>query len=106
MQNQEILDQIKKISERLKKNYSAQRVILFGSYARREATEDSDIDLFIIAPTKERFFERMASVKRTIRDLRYGLPISPIVLTPEELDQRVKIGDQFIQGILKRGITV
>ena len=29
-----------------------------------KATKDSDVDLFIIASTKERFFERMATVKK------------------------------------------
>ena len=39
--NREILGRLKKISERLKKNYNAEKVILFGSYARGEETEDS-----------------------------------------------------------------
>jgi predicted nucleotidyltransferase len=106
MMNEERYVRLRKISERLKKEYHAEKVILFGSYARGEATEDSDIDLFIIAPTNERFIERTAAVKRTIRDLRYGLPISPIVLTPEELKRRIKIGDQFINEILEKGVSV
>ncbi|MGH7889141.1 MAG: nucleotidyltransferase domain-containing protein, partial [Thermodesulfobacteriota bacterium] len=77
--NQEISERLQKISERLKKVYHAESVILFGSYARGEETEDSDIDLFIIAPTEERFFERMATARRHIRDLRNGLPLAPIV---------------------------
>lgn len=54
--NKEIFFCIKRIAERLKKEYNAHRVILFGSYARGEETGDSDVDLLIIAPTKERFF--------------------------------------------------
>ncbi len=46
--NREILGRLKKISERLKKNYNAEKVILFGSYARGKVTEDSDIDLVVI----------------------------------------------------------
>jgi predicted nucleotidyltransferase len=80
----EILYRMKRISERLKEKYDANTVILFGSYARGEETEDSDIDLLVIAPSKERFFDRIASAKRLIRDLRDGLPVAPIVLTPEE----------------------
>jgi predicted nucleotidyltransferase len=102
--NQEIFQRLQKISERLKKEYHAEKVILYGSYATGEATEDSDVDLFIIAPTKEKFFQRMASTLGIIRDLRNGLPISPLVLTPKEVKKRIKIGDQFIQGILEEGI--
>jgi predicted nucleotidyltransferase len=102
--NQEISAQLKTIGERLKKEYHAERVILYGSYASGEATEDSDIDLFIIAPTNERFFERMATVLRLIRDLKKGLPIEPIVLTADEVEGRIKIGDQFIQEIVEEGV--
>jgi predicted nucleotidyltransferase len=102
--NQEVFERLRKISERLKKEYHAEKVILYGSYARGEATEDSDVDLFVVAPTKERFFVRMASVLRLIRDLRNGMPISPLVLTPKEVKKRTEIGDQFVQGILEEGI--
>jgi len=102
----DITDRIKAIGERLKKEYSAQEVILFGSYARGEATEDSDIDILVIAPTTERFFDRMATVKRLIRDLRNGLPVAPIVLTQEEVEKRVKIKDQFVETILGEGVRL
>lgn len=94
------------ISERLKKEYHAQNVILFGSYARGESTEDSDLDILVIAPTKERFYERMATVLRSVRDLSHGIPLSPIVLSPEEVKSRLKVGDQFIKKILEKGIEV
>lgn len=104
--NQEIRERLQKISERLKKEYRAERVILFGSYATGKYTQDSDVDILVIAPTKERFFERMASVRRLIRDLRNGLPVAPIVLTPEEIEERKKVGDQFIIEILENGLTL
>lgn len=104
--NQEIYKRLKRISERLKKDYEAEEVILFGSYARDEATVDSDVDLFIVAPTKERFFERMATVLSLVRDLYKGLALSPIVLTPDEVKQRLQRGDQFVQEILENGVTL
>ncbi|MBI5191827.1 MAG: nucleotidyltransferase domain-containing protein [Nitrospirae bacterium] len=104
--NKEIYVKLRNISKRLKKEYHAQEVILFGSYATGKATKDSDVDLFIIASTKERFFERMATVKRLIRDLRDGFPVSPIVLTPIELENRKKAGDQFVLQILESGMVL
>jgi predicted nucleotidyltransferase len=104
--NQEVYERLKKISERLKKEYHAEKVILFGSYARGEETEDSDIDILIIAPTKARMFERMATVRGLIRDLRNGLPFSPIVFTPEEIENKLKRHDAFIQTIFTEGIEL
>lgn len=101
-----IHEQIRKIGERIKKEYHAEKVILFGSYATGQATEDSDIDLLIIAPTKEPFFRRMATVRRLIRDLRNGLPVAPIVLTAKELEKRQEAEDPFIEEILGTGIPL
>ena len=92
------------IGNKIKRDYRAERVILFGSHARGDATEDSDVDLLVVAPTKERFFERMASVRRFIRDLREGLAVSPIVLTPGELEKRRQVGDPFVRDILETGV--
>ncbi|MDI6736538.1 MAG: nucleotidyltransferase domain-containing protein [bacterium] len=104
--NEDTLAQIKIIAERLKKEYKAKRIILFGSYATGEATEDSDVDLFIIVRTQERFFERMAHVRALIRDLRKGLPVAPIIFTQQEFKKRVNVGDQFIKEILEKGVTL
>ena len=41
------LDEIRDIVSRLARQYGAKRVYLFGSYARGEMTEASDIDLRI-----------------------------------------------------------
>ncbi len=101
-----IPDLINLIGKRLKEQYGAKEVILFGSYARGDAHEDSDIDLFIIAETKERFFIRMATVLTIVDDLIKKIPFSPIVLTPDEVSDRTKIGDQFIAEILNEGIRI
>jgi predicted nucleotidyltransferase len=101
--NEAIYKRLQKISNRIKREYSAEKVILYGSYARGEETEDSDVDILVIAQTDERMFERMATVSRIVRDLRNGLPISPIVLTPEELRHKLDIKDAFIQTIMEEG---
>lgn len=98
-----IYKRLQKISDRIKREYNAEKVILYGSYARGEETEDSDVDILVIAKTNERMFERMATVSRIVRDLRNGLPISPIVLTPEELRHKLNIEDAFIQTIIEEG---
>ena len=44
--------------------------------------------------------------RAAIRDLSFGLPVSPLVLTPDELRRRVELGDPFILEILDLGIDV
>ncbi|MBI2934447.1 MAG: nucleotidyltransferase domain-containing protein [Chloroflexi bacterium] len=102
----DLLPRLKVISTRLKAEYHAQKVILYGSYARGEATEDSDVDVLVIAETHQGFVERMATVLKLVRDLYQGLGLSPIVLNPEEVEKRLKLGDQFVEDILKTGVEV
>ena len=97
---------LKQIADVLREEYHAQRVILFGSVARGEAGPDSDIDLLVSAPTSERFYDRLASVRRLLRPVAAGLPVSPIVLTPAEIDVRVRRGDQFVKEILSSGVDL
>jgi predicted nucleotidyltransferase len=102
----ELTSRLRSIAEKLRQDYRAEKVILFGSYARGEETADSDVDILVVAPTKERFFQRMATVRRLIRGLRDGFPVAPIVLTARELEKRQKIGDPFVREILETGIPL
>jgi predicted nucleotidyltransferase len=83
--------------------YSPEKIILFGSYAYGEPDEDSDIDLLIIKRTQERFLDRVDEVRRSVTGLHPRIPLEPIVMTPEELEERLRKGDQFIAEIIQRG---
>jgi len=102
----ELTNRLRSIGEKLRRDYRAEKVILFGSYARGEETADSDVDILVVAPTKERFFQRMATVRRLIRGLRDGFPVAPIVLTVRELEKRQKLGDPFVREILETGVPL
>ncbi|WHZ25385.1 MAG: hypothetical protein OJF51_000180 [Nitrospira sp.] len=97
---------LKAIADRLRDRYRAERVLVYGSVARGTATEHSDIDLLVVAPTTERFYERMGSALAVVRDISRGLPLAPIVVTPEELSARLARGDQFLQEIVETGVEL
>jgi len=95
-----------RIADRLKQELRAERVIVFGSVARGEATVHSDIDLLVIAPGSEAAYRRMARARAAVRDLSTGLPLSPWVLTPDEVRRRRASGDPFIREVLEEGIDL
>lgn len=78
-------------------------MIVFGSIARGEETEHSDIDLLVIVSTQERFHDRIAAVLAAVRGISARMPLAAIVLTPDELAARLRRGDQFVQGIMEIG---
>lgn len=94
---------IAEIVDRISKGYSPKKVILFGSYAYGEPTEDSDIDLLIIKNTDKKPLDRWIEVKRLLRDISRTVPVSPLVYTEKEIEQRVAIKDFFIEEIFETG---
>jgi uncharacterized protein len=94
-----ILDLVEKIKE----GYEPDKIILFGSYAYGNPDNDSDIDLLIIKETQDRPIDRRITVRRMTSDPNRFIPFAPIVLTPDEIQQRLRIGDQFIQEIIEKG---
>jgi uncharacterized protein len=97
---------LKAIADRLRDRYGAEQVLVYGSVARGTPTEHSDIDLLVVAPTTERFYERIGSALAVVRDISVGLPLAPIIVTREELSARLARGDQFIQEIIETGVEL
>lgn len=88
---------------RLVAEYAPQKVILFGSHAHGEPGPDSDIDLLVIKDTAERFLDRLRQVRRILAGDRQEVALEVLVLTPQELRERLAAGDQFVAEILQTG---
>lgn len=101
--NAEVRKVILEMVEKIKKEYQPERIILFGSFAYGSPDHNSDIDLLIIKDTSERPIDRRVAVTRLVSDPKRLIPFEPIVLTPQEIASRLKIGDQFIDEILRKG---
>ena len=72
------------ITRRLVDYFHPERVYLFGSAARGDASPDSDVDLLIVAPSDEPNYERTGR----LYSLLGGVGVSKDILwaTPEELE--------------------
>lgn len=103
---QDIDQSIRRMVERLREDYAPQKVILFGSRARGTARPDSDIDLLVIKETSERFIDRWVRVRQVLSDPERRIPLETMVLTPQEVAQRLAVGDQFIETILREGTVL
>ena len=94
---------ISEVVDRIKEKYEPDKIILYGSYAYGKPTEDSDVDLFIVKDTDKRRVDRYVEVKRLIYDPERRISISPIIYTPGEMEERLALGDQFVEEILTKG---
>lgn len=74
---------LRKVIEIIIKKYKPTKIILFGSYAYGNPTEESDIDLLIVKETKEPFHRRWANVCALVSHIVKTIPFSPVVVTPK-----------------------
>ncbi|MBI2335076.1 nucleotidyltransferase domain-containing protein [Candidatus Daviesbacteria bacterium] len=98
----QIQSQINFIKNQLIKKYKPQKIILFGSYAYGQPSEDSDVDLLVIADTDESFHDRISRARSLLPKDR---PIDLIVLTPFEY-QKTKSSNPLILEIESKGRVV
>ncbi len=61
------MSHIKEFGHKIGREFNAERVILFGSYAEGSATEDSDVDLLIIIPFKGRSVDQSVKIRMKLR---------------------------------------
>jgi len=81
----------------------ARTAIVFGSVARGEADEWSDLDLVIVADTTRPFLERYRDFEG-IYDVWPRLDL--LIYTPEEFRHMRAEGRPFIEHVLGEGVVV
>jgi predicted nucleotidyltransferase len=94
------MNQIEELSRRIGREFHADRVVLFGSYARGAVTEDSDVDLLVILPFEGKSVIQSVEIRMRLRP---AFPVDLIVRTPEKVRERLAMGDDFIREILEEG---
>ena len=91
------------IVRRIVESYQPEKIILFGSYAYGQPHSDSDFDLLIIKQTKDRPIDRRVAVRTLLRPFKLHPAVSPIVVTQDEIAERLDMGDPFAEEIVTRG---
>jgi len=99
--NKRLKEDIRIIVETIKERCHPEKIILFGSAARGEFEEGSDLDFFIIKRSRLPRHLRPLRIYKFLKD--QNLPIDFIIYTPEEFKERFSLGDFFIKRILKEG---
>jgi uncharacterized protein len=75
---------------------------LFGSWARGDADEHSDIDLIIVAPSQRPFVERFRDYPELWLQAPCGIDL--LIYTPAELAQQRS--NRFVRHVLRRADRV
>ena len=82
-------------------------IVLYGSVARGEATEDSDIDILIISPDVERVRSKISQMRGDFAyEHNYDFFISLIDYTREEFCRIKAFGSPFIEEVTRDGVIL
>ncbi len=63
MERAEVLEKLSSVKDELRQQFGIEEFALFGSYARDEAKEDSDVDIAILKSSRKNFFLRMQAIE-------------------------------------------
>lgn len=95
----ELLDQI---TERLVAALKPEQIILFGSYAYGEPTENSDLDLLVVvSESNEPRYRRARQAYAALRGI--SMPTDVIVLTRDEVQRKINVPSSLVSRAIHEG---
>lgn len=92
------------IVEKIARNYDPEKIILFGSYAKGLANDNSDLDFIIIKETDKPKAKRGREVRKHL--LGALIPIDLKVYTPKEFEAEKQLNYSFLNSAIKNSIVL
>jgi len=103
-----IKDGLELIRDMVVEKFQPEMIILFGSLTTKKWTWKSDIDLLFVADTSERphlelDIKTAILESDSIQKKVSKIAISPVVVSPEELNDQLAVGQYFFKEIVDKG---
>jgi len=93
------VESVKRYADRVRRDFNVKKVILFGSYAKDTAREDSDIDVAVVFERIDGdYLDVITRLSRIRRDVEHR--IEPVAI--EEMNDQ----SGFLKEITKSGVII
>jgi len=79
---------------------------LFGSRARREGTEESDLDVLVVLQRKDRAICRRIVEEALETDLVYDTNLAPTILSADEYQQNREYRTPFYRNVERESVLL
>lgn len=83
------ITEIQELADNIARQFSPEKIILFGSRARGDATPNFDVDLLVVMAHAEHASRKAAEITSRVHPRRFALDL--IVRSPETLRQRLQM---------------
>lgn len=103
MTRPEMMVQIENLKNQLAGRYAAEKIILFGSSAQGSGV-GHDVDLLIIKDDVP--YTGTERIRELYRMMETDLPVDYLVYRPSEIQERLSLGDPFLENIFQEGIVL
>ena len=93
---------LKDMTSRLVKEFSPEKIILFGSHAWGNPNQDSDLDMMVVvSDSDERPSKRAQRAYRCLRGI--NVPKDILVKTSKEINKFIKVKASLEAEVMERG---
>lgn len=79
---------------------------LFGSRARGEGTEESDLDVLVLVTKKDRALCRRIVEESLEVDLAYEINLAPTILSADEYQRNREYGTPFYRNVERESVSL
>src|SRR5579885_564458 len=90
---------IRRFARDVAERFHPDKIILFGSYAYGTPHEDSDVDILVVMPARNKL-DQAVHIELAIDP---PFPLDIIVRTPKEMKWRLEEGESFLTEVVTRG---
>lgn len=95
------IGKIRQLAHRIIAQLKPSQLILFGSFARGDVHEGSDVDILVVGDFPERFFDRIGKVL-ALGDGSIG--VDALAYTPQEFEKLKAHRNPLVTRALREGI--
>lgn len=92
--------EIKRVARHIAEQFRPRKIILFGSHARGEASEDSDVDLLVLMETSQPPIHTAADIAASVE---HPFPLDVVVMSPFHLEASIPTTGHFCGRSRERG---
>jgi len=97
------MKRIRDLTSQIARAFSPDRIILFGSHAYGQPSDNSDVDILVVLPFKGKPVRKAIEIRNKVNA---RMPLDLIVRTPEHLAERLAQNDWFMREIVEKGRTL
>ncbi len=95
---------VQAMTNKIINSFAPDKIIIFGSWARKEATKDSDVDFLVITSYEGSKRDLQAAIRRKLKG--FGVPKDVIVASQDEVERKKDLPGYIYGTALREGSIV